>query len=131
METLAATQAIPSGVLHFAEGLPGFENLTHFTLLQDEELLPIVFLWSLLEPKVCIPVLPVQRIRSDYQLRLSEEDRRVLDFAAEPALGSNVLCLAILDLGDGTRPITANLFAPIVVNLEKWTARQVIQFDSS
>jgi len=119
----------PKGVLHFPEGLPGFEALTQFVLLQDEELLPLAFLTSLSEPKVCLPVIPVQRICGDYQLKLAEADRKLLSLSGEPVVGTDVLCLAVLDLGDGRKAATANLVAPIVVNTETWTAKQVIQAD--
>ena len=122
---------LPPGILQFPEGLPGFENLTEFILLQDEELLPIVFLTSLVEPKICLPVMPVQRIRQDYRLEIEEPDRRVLLLREDPVVGRNVLCLAVLTLGDGLQPPTANLLAPIVVNVETWTAKQVIQLNSS
>jgi flagellar assembly factor FliW len=46
-------------------------------------------------------------------------------------MGQNALCLAVLNLADGAQPATANLLAPIVVNVETWTAKQVIQVDSS
>ncbi len=124
------TEQWPQGVVHFPEGLPGFEKLREFVLLQDEELLPIVFLRSLVEPKICFPVLPIQRIQQDYQLRLGEDDRRFLNLSEDPVPGRNVLCLAILNLGTGAQPPSANLFAPIVVNMENWIAKQIMQFDS-
>jgi flagellar assembly factor FliW len=85
----------------------------------------------LVEPQICFSVLPVQRIDGNYQLRLRDEDRLALQLNGEAADGANILCLAILNLGDGSKPPSANLFAPIVINLENWTAEQVIQFDSS
>jgi flagellar assembly factor FliW len=128
---MAADETPASGILQFPEGLPGFESHTQFILLQDEEVLPIVLLTSVAEPRIHFPVVPVERIRPDYQLRLSEEDRRVLRLSGEPAPGANLLCLAILNLGDGRQPASANLFAPIVINLENRIAKQVIQPDSS
>jgi len=124
---MVEAQPLPSGVLRFPEGLPGFENLTQFVLLQDEDLVPLAFLASLVEPRVCLPVLPVRRLDTDYDLRLDEDDRRVLHLTGE----GDLLCLAIVTLGDGAAPPTANLLAPIVVNLSNWTAKQVIQIHSS
>ena len=129
--TAPAEVQIPLRILHFREGIPGFENLTRFTLLQDENLLPIVFLVALEEPRISFPVVPIQRIRPDYALRLSEEDRKALELSGESKPGQDLLCLAILNLGEGAQPATANLFAPVVVNLQTWTAKQVIQFESS
>ena len=128
---MAATEAFPPGVLHFPEGLPGFEGNTEFALLQDEELQPIVFLQSLGEPQVCFSVLPIQRIDPKYHLRLGDDDRRLLGLPGGPEQVLNVLCLAIVNLGDGAQPASANLFAPIVVNLDNWFAKQVIRFDSA
>ncbi|HYM12262.1 MAG TPA: flagellar assembly protein FliW [Bryobacterales bacterium] len=128
---MAENDSWPKGVVHFPEGLPGFEDLTRFVLLQDEELLPIAFLSSLIEPKVCFPVLPIQRIDQNYELRLRDDDRQLLKLNGEPVDGINILCVAILNLGDGSKPPSANLFAPIVINLENWTAKQIIQFESS
>jgi len=130
-KSLRAPPRPPLSVIHFPEGLPGFENHTHFTLVQEEELQPIVFLLSLVDPGIQFPVVPIQKIHQNYQLQLSEEDRRTLVLAGEPVVGENLLCLAILTLGDGTQPATANLFAPIVVNLESWMAKQVILFNSN
>ena len=118
----------PQGVLHFPEGLPGFEQLTDFLLLEEEELRPIVFLQSLSEPPVCLPAVPAEQVHPGYSLELAEDDRRVLGLA--PEAPPHLLCLVILHLGDGSQPVTANLLAPIVVNLGNWTARQVIQIHS-
>lgn len=126
---MAEAQPWPAGVIQFPEGLPGFENLHQFVLRQDDDLLPIVFLVSLSEPRIYLPVTLTNHLRPDYQVRLSEEDRRMLNLAEDAAHGPDILCLAVLNLGDGTRPC-ANLLAPIVVNIANSTAKQVIQIES-
>src|SRR5436309_1037190 len=123
------TEPLPRGTVHFPEGLPGFEQLTQFVLLQDEELLPLAFLTSLVEPKICLPVVPVQRIHPEYDLKLADDDRDALKLT-EDSSDADLLCLAVLNLGDGLQPATANLLAPIVINLRTWTAKQVIQIQS-
>ncbi len=128
---MAEAEPLPPGVLRFPEGIPGFETLTEFVLLQDEELLPILFLTSLGEPKICLPVMPAQRISPGYRARIGPEDRKLLGLPDEPEAGGDVLCLAVLNLGDGSGPATANLLAPIVVNPETWIAKQIIQAESA
>ena len=123
---MADTQPLPRGTIHFPEGLPGFEHLKQFLLLQEEELLPLAFLTSLVEPRICLPVLPVARIDQEYSLRLGEDDRRILQLPEAPS-PEGLLCLAVVNLRDGAQPPTANLLAPIVVNLANGTAKQVIQ----
>ena len=126
---MSEAQPWPAGVIRFPEGLPGFESLRQFVLLQDADLLPIVFLVSLSEPRIHLPVTLTHHLRPDYQFRLSDEDRRTLSLAENAAPGKNFLCLAVLNLGDGTRPC-ANLLAPIVINIANSTAKQVIQIET-
>jgi len=126
---MAEAQPWPAGILHFPEGLPGFENLRQFVLLRDDDLLPILLLVSLTEPRISLPVMPMHQLRPDYRLRLSEEDRRVLSLTEGPDNSVEALCLAILNLGDGTHPC-ANLLAPIVINSATSTAKQVIQVET-
>ncbi len=118
------------GIVSFPEGLPGFENHTQFVLLVDDELGPLFFLASLGEPRITLPVVPIQQLQRDYSLEVPEPDCRLLGLNGEPEVGRNILCVAVVNLGDGTRAATANLFAPIVVNPENWTAKQIIQFNS-
>ncbi len=118
------------GVIYFPEGLPGFESLTRFVLLQEDDLLPVVLLSSLAEPRISFAVLPIPCIQKGYELRVSDDDRRALGLAGPPVIGLNVQCLAIVSLRDGVQPASANLFAPIVINIENWTAKQVIQLES-
>ena len=122
-------QPWPAGVLQFPEGLPGFESLREFVLRQEADLLPVVFLVSLSEPQVSLPVILARHLRPDYQLCLSEEDRRTLNVTEDAAPGANLLCLAVLNLGDGARPC-ANLLAPIVINTANSKAKQVIQIET-
>jgi len=122
---------VGDGVVYFPEGLPGFESLTRFVLLREDDLLPVVLLCSLTEPSVSCPIVPIQCIEKGYELRLNEDDCAVLGLAGPAVVGQNVQCLAIVSLGDGTRPASANLFAPIVISLEILTAKQVIQFESN
>lgn len=126
---MAEAQPWPAGVIQFPEGLPGFENLHHFVLRPDADLLPIIFLVSLSEPRIYLPVTLTRHLRPDYQLRLSDEDRRTLNLTESAAPGKDLLCLAVLNLGDGTRPC-ANLLAPIVINIANSTAKQVIQIET-
>jgi flagellar assembly factor FliW len=57
-------------------------------------------------------------------------DALKLETCRQPVMGSEVLCLTILSV-EKNAPPTANLLAPIVVNLNTQCARQVIQVDSA
>jgi flagellar assembly factor FliW len=98
-------------------GLPGFENETRLIPVEVPAYRPLVFLQSAEHPGVCFVSLPVLTICPGFELHLTEDDRAnlLLDAAAQPAIGADILCLAILlPSGGGAE---ANLGAPVVINL--------------
>jgi|YNPBryBLVA2012_1023415.scaffolds.fasta_scaffold00286_11 flagellar assembly factor FliW len=121
----------PEAVFQFPAGLPGFEDQRRFLPLQQPNVEPIVFLQSLDRPDLCFITLPVQTIEPGYRLSISAEDLRLLGLPEDrqPEMGKQVLCLAIVAVAEG-RPPTANLLAPVVLNLENRRAVQAILSDS-
>ena len=115
----------PEQVLEVAGGLFGFADDTRFLLLEVPAARPIVFLQSIQSPDLCFIGLPAQVVDPDYRLRLTQRDRQLLGFPnSAPRIGRDVLCIALLTIGeDGT---TANLQAPVVVDIRRHRARQVI-----
>ena len=118
-------------VLLFPDGIPAFEQERRFVAIRQPINEPLVFLQSLTHPELCFVTLPVAAICPGYRLSLAPEDLEALGLATgrQPAIGREVLCLALLAVEENTLP-TANLLAPIVVNLETRGARQAIQMDS-
>jgi flagellar assembly factor FliW len=114
-------------ILSFPAGLPGFDHRTHFTLVEAPGLAPIVFLQSLDDGDLGFLAAPVSAIAPDYALSLTPEDRQHLgpDSTASPEL----LCLALLCAPENG-PLTANLLAPVVINLATRSAVQSVRADS-
>jgi flagellar assembly factor FliW len=119
-------------VFEFPAGLPGFEQERRFVAIEHAASRPIVFLQSLNRPELCFITLPVLAVKPDYGLAISIEDLRALALAEsrQPAIGAEVLCLAIISVAEDKLP-TANLLAPIVVNLKTRRGLQAIQEGSS
>jgi flagellar assembly factor FliW len=120
----------PDSVVEFANGLPGFEEQRQFLALNYDDTRPLVFLQSLNDAGLCFITLPVKCVDSQYRLQVSEEDLSRLGFAPEhqPALGADVACLIVISLQE-TGP-TANLLAPILVNVSTLKAVQAIAPES-
>jgi len=118
-------------VLEFPAGLPAFEHERRFLAVQQPFNAPLVFLQSLADPKLCFVTLPVQAICAGYGLSIAPEDLEILGLpdGQQPVIGRDVLCLAILSFVENALP-TANLLAPVVVNLQTRIARQTIQTDT-
>ena len=119
-----------SSTIEFPEGLPGFEECRRFVPLQHPERVGLVYLQSLEHAELCFLALPVRTVRRDYALALSSEDTALLGFpeGVRPAMGSDVLALAILCLAEGQAP-TANLLAPVVISIKTRRAVQAIRPD--
>jgi flagellar assembly factor FliW len=116
--------------IDFPAGLPGFEDRRRFLALQLPDTNPLVFLQSLEDPDLCFMTLPVLSVESRYRLRLCGEDLGRLGFTGgrQPRIGIDVLCLAMLSIR-ASGP-TANLLAPVVVNVANLKAVQAVMADS-
>ena|SRR5690242_8766124 len=116
--------------LEFPRGLPGFEERRLFVALRFEDSQPLIFLQSLEDPGLCFITLPVLAVDPRYRLGISNEDRELvgLPLARPLTIGGDVLCLAVLSIRE-TGP-TANLLAPVVVNLSNHKAVQAVDTES-
>jgi len=121
----------PGCELQFPAGLPGFEDQRRMVPVEIPSQRPLIYLQSAEKAGVCFLALPVLTICPDFDLRLSEEDRSLLEFdqfaLADnecPALGTDVLCLALLVPSGPT--VKTNLDAPIVINLHNGRGIQAI-----
>src|SRR3954468_15320239 len=109
------TISIPQGVL-------GFPELTRFCLVDPGDETLILWLQSIQDPKVAFPVLEPKIYRPDYAARLSSAELRELKL--ENVNQSAVF--NILTIPEDVTQMTANLKAPIVINLKEQIAKQVV-----
>jgi flagellar assembly factor FliW len=118
-------------VMVFPDGIPAFEQEKRFLALRQPVSEPLVFLQSVANPSVCFATLPAPAACPGFQLSMAPEDMEALglEMGRQPAIGNDVLCLAILSLTENEPP-TVNLLAPIVVNVHTLRACQAIQTDS-
>jgi flagellar assembly factor FliW len=108
--------------LEFPHGLPAFEKERRFRLIDRD---PLLFLESEANPELSFLLLPIALIDPDYRLALSQEDRKTIAASNEASL----LCLAVITAAEDTPP-TANLLAPVVVNLDCGRAVQAVRSDT-
>jgi flagellar assembly factor FliW len=106
--------------------LPGFEDRHRFVLLDQPELAPLVHLQSLEIGNLCFLAIPVRSIDPAYEASLSSDDRETL--ALEEA-HPPTLDLALLSASREGR-LTANLLAPIVIDLATHRGVQAVRCDS-
>ncbi len=125
----------PECELYFPTGLPGFEQCHRIVPIEIPSQRPLVYLQSADNGEVCFLTLPVLAVSPEFILRLSEDDRTLLDLDSagsadkrSPEIGTDVLCLALL-VPSG-RTVQTNLDAPIVVNLRNGRSVQTVAADA-
>lgn len=117
-------------VFEFPQGLPAFDQEKRFVLIELPDRAPLVFLQSLTRASLCFPAFPILVVDNRYELAIAPEDLQALELDGErqPAIGSEVIVLALVSLHDKFHA-TANLMAPLVLNLEKRRGMQAIRRD--
>lgn len=112
-------------VITFANGIVGFPELQHFTLLHDEEKgtnAGIRFLQSIEEPGFAMPVMDPLIVKPDYDPRINDE----LLSGLGNINGDNILVLVTVTVPSDLTRMSVNLQGPIVINVEECKACQVI-----
>jgi len=117
-------------VFQFAGGLPAFEDEKAFVLIETAQSAPLVFLQSLTRANLCFLAFPIQVVDREYALAIAPEDLEALDLETgrQPVLGSEVVVLALISLDDEF-VATANLMAPVVLNVKTRRGLQAIRRD--
>jgi len=112
-------QVEPSAVIEFPEGLIGLGG-SRYALIADKPEAPIVWLQSIDDPGLALPVTNPHRFFADFAVEVVDEDVERLGLDASGAMDVYVTVRAAPVLED----VTANLRAPILVRAG--TAWQVI-----
>lgn len=112
-----------SKIIHFAAGLPAFEEEQEFIIVPYDEESPYVFLQSVLTPDLAFLMTIPFIFFPDYEFRL--EDDVLESLALEDQ--EDLLLYTLLTLpGNDFRGMTANLLAPIVINSRTNEGRQIV-----
>jgi flagellar assembly factor FliW len=116
----------PESELEFPRGLPGFDNRKRFVAVRFVESDPLVYLQSVEDPALCFITAPVQSVDPKYRLKVSTEDLEQLGLpmARQPRIGEDVLALTVVSIRESGP--TANLLAPVLVNLRNRKAVQAV-----
>lgn len=109
-----------SEVIRFPWGLPGFPALHRFLVLSVDEQEDYIWLQSLDDSSVAIPICDPWSLFDDYEAPLPNYAKQSLEI--ERPDGFCVMCVLVARPGLET---TINLLAPIIINLDTRRARQI------
>jgi flagellar assembly factor FliW len=114
-------------IIHFPNGLPGFERLRRFILVPEKDLPEFLWLQAVDAPEVALLVTDPFAFFPDYNVDLPDEDVRELGLRSpEEALVLTTVSIP----GREVRSATTNLLSPIVINVTLRRGRQVILTES-
>jgi len=112
-----------SEIIHLSAGILGFCDETEFCLIDPNDDTLILWLQSLKNPKFALPVLEPKIFKKDYLVRLSLSEMREMDLVKLSE--AVVFCVLTIPVSDITQ-MSANLKAPVVINLKNQKSKQVI-----
>lgn len=113
-------------ILAFGEGILGFADLKKFVLLDDPNDDIFAWLQSCDEASVAFPVLEPELFSSDYKVSLAKSDYEALGVSSME--GTRLFC--IITIPDDPTLMTANMKAPVVINIAQKKARQCVLQDN-
>ena len=109
-------------LITFDEGIPGLEEYSEYALLQFEESYPIIWLQSVDERGVCLPVLDTFAVLTGYVFDIDDDDVRILELSGPEDLH----VVSVLVIPDEIQKMTVNLAAPIIINTITGKAKQIM-----
>jgi flagellar assembly factor FliW len=121
-DQLGEIEVEDGAVVHFPEGIPGFESCHDFVLIEDEGFSPFHWLQSLDEGGVAFVVVDPAVIYPDYHVQLGPADIAAIQL--EDAAGA--LVRVILTINEDPEKTTANLQGPLLINVAENLGCQVL-----
>ena len=112
-------------ILTFEDGIIGFPELKHFTLIHDEEKgkdAGIRYFQSIEEPAFAMPVMNPLMVCEDYNPQVSEEFLSSLGNITD----ENIVVLVTVTVPTDLTKMTVNLQGPIIINSDEKKGAQII-----
>ena len=111
-------------IIYFKEGLPGFERLKQFILLEDEES-NFCYLQSVEDKDIAFTIISPEYVKSDYAPCIGESYFEKLGGGAT----DEFVLYNIITLRNPIEESTINLQAPLLIHIERRLGVQVIVED--
>ncbi len=123
-----AVEVAEDKVVHFADGIPAFEDEHEFVIVPYDEESPYVFLQSLTTPDLAFLMTVPFIFFPEYEFELDDENQDKLELTRQ----EDMLVYTLITVNGGkVKDMTANLMAPVVINTANMQARQIVLDRSS
>ena len=109
-------------VIRFADGIPGLECMKSCIFVKVEETFPFYWLQSVEDGDVALPVIDPVIVDPAYSPAVEDGVFEELQIAAE----QDLLVVVIAVIPEDIRKMSANMAAPLLINLNKNLGKQVV-----
>jgi len=109
-------------IIDFPAGLPGFDDLRKFIIVEADNTKPIYWLQSIENKHIALPVIVSFAIINDYNIDIRENELEDLDLESK----NDLLILNVVVIPEDVRKMTVNLAAPVVINAKRGIGKQII-----
>ena len=109
-------------VINFPQGLPGFEELSSFIILEVPQTKPIYWLQSTEDKYIALPVILSFEILDDYYIDIRENELEELRVESQ----NDLLVMNVVVIPEKIENMTVNLAAPIIINAVRGYGKQII-----
>jgi len=118
-------------IIHIPSGIIGFPDYRRYILLEQKKGSPFIWLQSVDSGALAFVLIDPLLFKPDYRVEIGPEDAEDLDLknGASEAQIMAIVNISTRDKGGKPTEITANLLGPIVINLRKRLAKQVVLYD--
>ena len=113
-------------ILNFARGLPGFPDCTRFFVVDHDKETPLKWLQSVDRPEIAFLIVEPEQVMKSFEVDVPTAVLNLLQWDKD-STEADVSVFVILNVEDGN--LTANLKAPVIVNIPKRLACQMIVED--
>ena len=111
-----------SKLIEFPSGIPGFEELKSFIILEINETKPLYWLQSTQNKHISLPVIIPFELLDDYYIEIRENELEGLHIKDK----NDLLILNVVVVPEKLPEMTDNLAAPIIVNLKDGLGKQLL-----
>jgi flagellar assembly factor FliW len=115
-------------VIYVPSGLIGFPSQKRYVLLEHKKGSPFVWFQAVDEEDLAFILLDPLLCKPDFELLISPEDRKALELS-DSCEGMQTLVIVNVTSA-GPLEITANLLGPVVMNVKKRLAKQIVLYQS-
>ena len=111
-----------SKLIEFPTGIPGFEDLHYFIILEIAQTRPIYWLQSTENKYIALPVILTFEILDDYYIDIRENELEDLMVESQ----NDLLVMNVVVIPEQVDKMTVNLAAPIIINTKRGIGKQII-----